>query len=256
MRFRSPVARRVLLAVAKILQGVASGVPFGSKEPYMAPANAFLEMNRADLVRAVSILWCVRGVLSLWWGYVHRGGVVVRATRLHSAISEHECFKQRQLLVSAVFAHYRLRWDVVGLRVQSCRNCLFCAQNSISMWLRLRALCAILLSCQNCTRSCRVTCRCGCAGDSAVELMSRDWNDLLGVDAVAELVSCGCDGFRFRLAGRAHIWIGRGVLADVCVIVFSKCTSASLLLRWRESSQRAVVRLLNCPEHGVAACAG
>lgn len=57
---RSPIARRVLLSVAKILQGVASGVPFGSKEPYMAPANAFLETNRADLVRAVSILWCAR----------------------------------------------------------------------------------------------------------------------------------------------------------------------------------------------------
>jgi hypothetical protein len=101
----------VLLSVAKILQGVASGVPFGGKEPYMAPANAFLETNRADLVRAVSILWCVprargaargRRVCTCVWG--GRNGVplaaraaVVRGTRHRSATLGQGCSRPKLL---------------------------------------------------------------------------------------------------------------------------------------------------------------
>lgn len=44
------------MLLVKLLQGLVSGVPFGTKEKCMAPANAFITSNRKLLIAALTKL--------------------------------------------------------------------------------------------------------------------------------------------------------------------------------------------------------
>jgi len=46
----TPQARRLLILITKVLQNLSNDVEFGSKEPYMAKMNDFIQSNRQKLV--------------------------------------------------------------------------------------------------------------------------------------------------------------------------------------------------------------
>jgi hypothetical protein len=45
----TPQARRLLILITKVLQNLSNDVEFGTKEPYMAKMNDFIQSNRAKL---------------------------------------------------------------------------------------------------------------------------------------------------------------------------------------------------------------
>jgi len=47
----SPEARRLLILITKVLQNLSNDVEFGSKEPYMAKMNDFIQSNRVKLAQ-------------------------------------------------------------------------------------------------------------------------------------------------------------------------------------------------------------
>jgi len=47
----SPIAKRQLIMIAKVLQNLANGVKFGQKEAFMLPLNGFIDANEASLRR-------------------------------------------------------------------------------------------------------------------------------------------------------------------------------------------------------------
>lgn len=51
------------MLLVKLLQGLVSGVPFGTKEKCMAPANAFITSNRKLLIAALTKLRWERAVM-------------------------------------------------------------------------------------------------------------------------------------------------------------------------------------------------
>ena len=54
--FVSPPLRRTLILVSKILQTLANGIEFGSKEEYMISANTFITQRRPDLSTLIGLL--------------------------------------------------------------------------------------------------------------------------------------------------------------------------------------------------------